>query len=668
MKIKTLLIANRGEIACRIARTARACGITPIGVHSDADTNALHVREIGKSVRLGAGPASESYLKVDAVIAAARSVGADAIHPGYGFLAENPDFARAVEASGMIFMGPTPETLERFGDKASAKAAAVTASVPVIPGTEGAQSDPQEIAAAVREMGLPVLLKAVGGGGGRGQRLVTNEATLEEDIEGALREAKSTFGSEGLLLERFLPEARHVEVQIAGDGKGHVVHLFERDCTLQRRHQKVIEEAPAWGLPRALLDEIGHDAVRLGETLDYRGLGTVEFLVVGDRYYFLEVNPRIQVEHPVTEAITGLDLVALHLRIAEGAGLGLTQGDLKITGHAVEARLYAEDPEMQFAPSTGTLTTLSLPDGLRIDSGVEEGDAVTPYYDPMIAKLVVHGPDRETALARLATALDHVAVEGVQTNRAFLSALARNPEFAQMQVHTRWIDGRIDALTQPRTLSRPELWKAAAAIFFVAMSRRDADADPWTNRNTFTGWRLGLGDEALEAGQRVSLTDSAGISGELCVGPVKPGDRYTVLPENGDAITLTAREITAGRWRLNEGDTVLLIGARRHAGLIEMDTPEGRLIFHPAAPLDFAGGDAAADRAVASPLTGAIVEIRVAEGQSVAEGDVIAVMESMKLEISIRAAAAGSASNISVSKGDMVDRGQVIAEILPYEE
>ncbi|MBS8232604.1 biotin/lipoyl-binding protein [Marinobacter salarius] len=668
MKIKTLLIANRGEIACRIARTARACGITPIGVHSDADSNALHVREIGQSIRLGAGPASESYLKVDAVIAAARSVGADAIHPGYGFLAENPNFARAVEASGMIFMGPTPETLERFGDKASAKAAAVTASVPVIPGTEGAQSDPQKIAAAVREMGLPVLLKAVGGGGGRGQRLVTEAATLEEDIEGALREAKSTFGSEGLLLERFLPEARHVEVQIAGDGKGHVVHLFERDCTLQRRHQKVIEEAPAWGLPRALLDKIGQDAVRLGETLDYRGLGTVEFLVAGDEYYFLEVNPRIQVEHPVTEAITGLDLVSLHLRIAEGAGLGFTQGNLKITGHAVEARLYAEDPAMQFAPSTGTLTTLSLPDGLRIDSGVKEGDTVTPYYDPMIAKLVVHAPDRETALARLATALDHVAVEGVQTNRAFLSALARNPEFAQMQVHTRWIDGRIDVLTQPRTLSRPELWKAAAAILFVATPRRDTDADPWTNRNTFTGWRLGLGDDVLEAGQRVSLTDSAGISEELCVGPVKPGDRYTVLSENYDAMTLAAREITAGRWCLSEGDTVLLIDARRHAGVIEMDTPEGRLIFHPAAPLDFVGGDAAADRAVASPLTGVIVEINVTEGQSVAEGDVVAVMESMKLEISIRTAAAGIASNISVSKGDMVDRGQVIAEILQYEE
>jgi len=668
MKIRTLLIANRGEIACRIARTARASGITPVGVHSQADANALHVREIGKSVCIGAGPASESYLKIDAVIAAAKSVGADAIHPGYGFLAENPDFARAVEAAGMIFMGPTPETLERFGDKASAKAAAVAASVPVISGAEGARSDPREIAAEVRKMGLPVLLKAVGGGGGRGQRLVTDETTLEEDIEGALREAKSTFGSEGLLLERFLPEARHVEVQIAGDGKGHVVHLFERDCTLQRRHQKVIEEAPAWGLPRALLDEIAHDAVRLGETLHYRGLGTVEFLVAGDKYFFLEVNPRIQVEHPVTEAITGLDLVALHLRIAEGAGLGLVQDDLKINGHAVEARLYAEDPAMQFAPSTGTLTTLSLPDGLRIDSGVAEGDAVTPYYDPMIAKLIVHAPDRETALARLATALDHVAVEGVQTNRAFLTALARNPEFGRMQVHTRWIDGRIDALTQPRTLSRPELWKAVAAILFVASGRCSQSADPWTNRDIFTGWRLGLGGDAMEAGQRVTLTDLAGVSEELRVGPVKHAENYTILSENGDALTLAMREIAPGRWRLAQGDEVFLIDARRHAGVIEMDTPEGRLLFHPAAPLDFAGADTVADRAVTSPLTGMIVGVKVAEGQTVAEGDVIAVLESMKLEISIRAAVAGTVSNISVSNGDMVDRGQVIAEILELEE
>ncbi len=668
MKIKTLLIANRGEIACRIARTARASGIAPVGVHSVADANALHVREIGQSVCIGGGPASESYLKTDAVIDAARSVGADAIHPGYGFLAENPDFARAVEAAGMTFMGPTPETLERFGDKASAKDAAVAAGVPVISGAEGARSDPTEIATEVRKMGLPVLLKAVGGGGGRGQRLVTDEATLTEDIEGALREAKSTFGSEGLLLERFLPEARHVEVQIAGDGKGHVVHLFERDCTLQRRHQKVIEEAPAWGLPRTLLDEIAHDAVRLGETLDYRGLGTVEFLVAGDEYFFLEVNPRIQVEHPVTEAITGLDLVALHLRIAEGAGLGLVQDDLKINGHAVEARLYAEDPAMHFAPSTGTLTTLSLPSGLRIDSGVEEGDAVTPYYDPMIAKLIVHASDRETALARLATALDHVAVEGVETNRSFLSALARDPDFEKMQVHTRWIDGRIDALTQPVPPARPALWKSAAATLFVAAGRQDAAAEPWANRDTFTGWRLGLGGDALEAGQRVTLTGADGVSEVLRVGPVKPGHRYTVLAEDGAAITLSAREIAPGRWRFGEGDAVFVIDARLHAGVIEMDTPEGRLVFHPAAPLDFAGADAVADRAVASPLTGMIVEVKVTEGQSVSEGDIVAVMESMKLEISIRAAAAGIATNITVSNGDMVDRGQVIAEILPFEE
>lgn len=372
-------------------------------------------------------------------------------------------------------------------------------------------------------------------------------------------------------------------------------------------------------------------------------------------------------EHPVTEAITGLDLVALHLRIAEGAGLGLVQDDLAINGHAVEARLYAEDPAMQFAPSTGTLTTLSLPDGLRIDSGVEEGDAVTPFYDPMIAKLIVHAPDRETALARLATALDHVAVEGVQTNRAFLTALARNPEFEQMQVHTRWIDGKLDALTQSGPLARPELWKAAAAILFVAASRSDASANPWTNRDTFTGWRLGLGGGPIEVVQRVTLTDSADTSEELRVGPVKARGRYTVLTENGIAATLSMREVAPGRWRVSEGDTVYLIDARIHAGVIEMATP-GRLVYRPAAPLDFAGGDAAADRAVASPLTGMIVEIKVADGQPVAEGDVIAVMESMKLEISIRTAAAGIASNISVSNGDMVDRGQVIAEILPSEE
>ncbi len=668
MKIKTLLIANRGEIACRIARTVRTLGIRPVAVHSVADADALHVRDIGTSILIGGGPAADSYLRIDAVIAAAKSAGADAIHPGYGFLAENPDFARAVEAAGLIFIGPTPETLERFGDKASAKAAAIAAGVPVIAGAEGARSDPEEIATAVREMGLPVLLKAVGGGGGRGQRLVKSEDTLAADIEGALREAKSTFGSEGLLLERFLPEARHVEVQIAGDGKGHVVHLFERDCTLQRRHQKVIEEAPAWGLPRALLDEIAQNAVRLGETLDYRGLGTVEFLVAGKDYFFLEVNPRIQVEHPVTEAITGFDLVALQLRIAEGAGLGLKQGDLTIGGHAIEARLYAEDPAMQFAPSTGTLTTLSLPDGLRIDSGVEAGDAVTPYYDPMIAKLIIHAPDRETALARLAMALDHVAVEGVETNRAFLAALARNPEFGQMKVHTRWIDGRLDDLIAPPDVPDARLWKAMAAVLFVTLGRRDGAAEPWSNRDVFTGWRLGLGGDRMETGQRVILTDGSGREEELCVGPVRSRDTYTVYGNDGTALTFSCREIAPGRWRVAQGETVNVATARHHAGVIEIDATPARLVFHPAPPLAFAGADAAADRAVLAPLTGMIVDVRVAEGDTVSEGQVLAVMESMKLEISIKAAASGIATNIAVSNGMMVDRGQTIAEIIEPEK
>jgi 3-methylcrotonyl-CoA carboxylase alpha subunit len=667
MKIKTLLIANRGEIACRIARTARAQGIRPVGIHSEADANALHVREIGQSICIGAGPASESYLRIDAVISAAKSAGADAIHPGYGFLAENPGLARAVEDAGMIFMGPTAETLERFGDKASAKTAAIAAGVPVVSGAEGARSDPEEIAAEVREMGLPVLLKAVGGGGGRGQRLVQSERTLVADIEGALREAKSTFGSEGLLLERFLPKARHVEVQIAGDGKGHVVHLFERDCTLQRRHQKVIEEAPAWGLPRDLLDRIAADAVRLGKSVDYRGLGTVEFLVAGDDYFFLEVNPRIQVEHPVTEAITGLDLVALHLRIAEGIGLGLTQDDLKIDGHAVEARLYAEDPAMQFAPSTGTITTLSLPDGLRIDSGVEVGDEVTPFYDSMIAKLIVHGPDRDTALARLAHALDHVAVEGVQTNRAFLAALARNSEFGQMKVHTRWIDERLDHLITPPEVPDARLWKAIAAVLFVAMERRDGAAEPWSNRDTFTGWRLGLGGDSMEAGQRVMLTDGSGHGEELRVGPVRSDGTYTVYGDDGAALTFSCREIAPGRWRVAQGETVYVATARHHAGVIEIDATPARLVFRPTPPLAFAGADAAADRAVLAPLTGMIVDVRLAEGDAVSEGQVVAVMESMKLEIPIKAAASGIATNITVSNGMMVDRGRTIVEIIEPE-
>jgi len=667
MKIKMLLIANRGEIACRIARTARLLGIIPVGVHSEADANALHVREIGRSILIGAGPASESYLKTDVVIEAAKRAGADAIHPGYGFLAENPDFAKAVEAAGMVFVGPTADTLDRFGDKACAKEAAIAAGVPVLAGVVGARSDPEEIAAAVRDMGLPVLLKAVGGGGGRGQRLVENEATLMQDIKAALREAKSTFGSEGMLLERFLPDARHIEIQIAGDGNGHVVHLFERDCTLQRRHQKVIEEAPAWGLPRALLDRIAADAVQLGESLNYRGLGTVEFLVTGEDYFFLEVNPRIQVEHPVTEAITGLDLVELHLCIAQGDGLGLTQSDITCTGHAVEARLYAEDPANGFAPSTGTITTLSLPDSIRVDSGVAAGDAVSPFYDPMIAKLIVHAPNRETALAQLAVALDQTVVTGVETNRDFLIALTRNAEFGEMKVHTRWIDSRIDALTSPPKNPNAALWRAVAAVAFVCKGRNDKSTSSWERRSIYTGWRLGTGDALSDAAQRVTLAGAGFDSEELRVGPVGNNGEFTVFDSDETPLHLTCVQLDNGQWRVAHKGEIFMLEARISGDDIEVTTADARFGFNAASALAFAEGQGAADRLITAPLTGLIVQVEVCEGDAVSEGDVVAILESMKMEIPIKATTAGIATNISVTKGTMVDRGQSLAEITPNE-
>ncbi|WP_340152056.1 biotin carboxylase N-terminal domain-containing protein [uncultured Sneathiella sp.] len=668
MKINTLLIANRGEIACRIARTARALGITPVAVHSEADRTARHVREIGRSILIGAAPASESYLNIAAVLDAALRSGADAIHPGYGFLSENPDFARAVEAAGMIFVGPTAETLERFGDKASAKEAAIAANIPVIPGSEGARSDPNVIRAEVLRMGLPVLLKAVGGGGGRGQRLVRAKATLVADIEGALREARSTFGSEGLILERFLTDARHVEIQIIGDGDGKVLHLFERDCTLQRRHQKVIEEAPAFGLPRPLVDRMAADAVRLGESLNYRGLGTVEFLVPGEEYFFLEVNPRLQVEHPVTEAITGLDLIALHLKIAEGGGLALAQQDITCTGHAIEARLYAEDPGEKFAPSTGDITHLSLPDDIRLDSGVEEGDSISSFYDPMIAKLIVHAPDRATALIELARALRRTAVAGVETNRAFLSALVSNTDFAGMAVHTRWIDAHLEELTRTTADPRGRLFEALAAVLYVMQGRRDDDGNPWRNRDVFTGWRFGLGDDLAEACQRVSLARLGETACDLRVTPIHRGGHFIVYDAEDTPLSLSAEKIGPQSWRVTHAGESLIVRAKVRNTLVEIETNDACHLFEAAPPLAFASGDVGADRILTSPLTGLMIKVLVSEGDEVQIGDTVAILESMKLEISIKAATAGRARNISVTEGAMVDRGRAIVEIAEKKE
>lgn len=415
---RKILIANRGEIACRIARTCRRLGVAVAGVHSEADTDSLHVKTIGESIEIGGAPAAESYLRIDTVIAAAKATGAQAIHPGFGFLAENAAFVRAVETAGLIFIGPLPETIERLGDKALAKQEAAAAGIPTVPGSKSPSEDPGEVAAAVRNVGLPVMLKAAAGGGGRGMRAVATDESLDEEIGSAMREANSSFGSAGLIVEQLVERCRHIEVQIAGDGKGNVIHLFERECTLQRRHQKLIEEAPATNLPAAMRDKILADAVQLGRRLNYRGIGTVEFIVSGDEYYFLEVNPRLQVEHPVTEMVTHLDIVEMMLRIACGDGLPVAQHEITCSGHAVEARICAEDPAHNFLPSTGTLSYVRFPvNSVRVETGVEAGSQVTPYYDSMVAKLIAHARTRDAALDRLDRALGETSIFGVTTKR-----------------------------------------------------------------------------------------------------------------------------------------------------------------------------------------------------------------------------------------------------------
>ena len=432
---KKILIANRGEIACRIARTCRRLGVAVAGVHSRADSGALHVKTIGESIEIGGAPAAESYLRIDAVIAAAKATGAQAIHPGFGFLAENAAFARAVEAAGLVFIGPAPETIERLGDKASAKQEADAAGVPTVPGSKTPSEDPPEIAKAVRDIGLPVMLKAAAGGGGKGMRAIATLKRLDDEIGSAMREARSAFGSAGLIVEKLVEHGRHIEVQIAGDGAGNVIHLFERECSLQRRHQKLIEEAPAANLSAAMRENILADAVRLGQRLNYRGVGTVEFIVEGDRYYFLEVNPRLQVEHPVTEMVTGLDIVELMLRIAAGEGLAVAQQDIVCTGHSVEARICAEDASENFLPSTGTLSYVCFPASrIRVETGVETGSQVTPYYDSMVAKLITHGETRDSALDQLDQALRETSIFGVTTNQAFLRRLIALPETQKGQL------------------------------------------------------------------------------------------------------------------------------------------------------------------------------------------------------------------------------------------
>ncbi len=445
-----ILIANRGEIACRVIRTARRMGIDTVAIYSEADEGAMHVAMADEARLIGPAPPRESYLNIDRVVAAARDSGAEAMHPGYGFLSENAEFAEACAAAGIVFIGPSPDAIRAMGSKAAAKALMEAHGVPVVPGYHGADQDDSLLLAEAEGIGFPVIIKASAGGGGRGMRVVADAGEFARALDGARREAKGAFGDDTMLIERYLERPRHIEVQIFGDSHGNIVHLFERDCSIQRRHQKIVEEAPAPGLTQERRLYIGEAAVAAARAVDYVGAGTVEFIAEdgAERFYFMEMNTRLQVEHPVTEAVTGLDLVEWQFRIAAGERLPLRQEEIALSGHAIEVRLYAENPARGFLPATGTLHRLHWPQGeaIRVDTGVRPGDTVTPFYDPMIAKIIAHGSDRATARARLARALADTALLGVATNLGFLARIVADADFAAGAVDTGFIERRRAAL------------------------------------------------------------------------------------------------------------------------------------------------------------------------------------------------------------------------------
>ncbi|MGE3784524.1 MAG: acetyl/propionyl/methylcrotonyl-CoA carboxylase subunit alpha, partial [Alphaproteobacteria bacterium] len=491
-----ILIANRGEIACRVIRTARRIGIATVAVYSEADAGALHVAMADEARLIGPPPARESYLNIEAVIAAARDSGAEAVHPGYGFLSENAEFAEACTAAGIVFIGPPPAAIRAMGSKSAAKALMEAHGVPVVPGYHGTDQDERRLAAEAERIGFPVMIKASAGGGGRGMRVVADATEFARALDGARREAKGAFGDDTVLIERHLERPRHIEVQVFGDLHGNIVHLFERDCSIQRRHQKVVEEAPAPGLTPERRRDLGKAGIAAARAVGYVGAGTVEFITEegGERFYFMEMNTRLQVEHPVTEAVTGIDLVEWQFRVAAGEFLPLRQDEIAVAGHAIEVRLYAENPARGFLPATGTLHRLHLPEGeaIRVDTGVRQGDTVTPFYDPMIAKIIARGEDRTAALARLRRALADTAVLGVTTNLGFLARVAADGEFAAGAVDTGFIDRHRDVLL--RVANRAPTLALAAAVLDRLLSddarvRGEPVPDPWSRRD---GWRLNL--------------------------------------------------------------------------------------------------------------------------------------------------------------------------------
>jgi 3-methylcrotonyl-CoA carboxylase alpha subunit len=662
----TLLIANRGEIACRIAETARRLGVRSVAVYSEADADARHVRVADEAWCIGAPPAAESYLCQERILEVARACGAEAVHPGYGFLSENADFAQACQAAGLVFVGPPPEAIRAMGRKDAAKALMEKAGVPVVPGHADDEGALATFARASRDIGYPVLVKAVAGGGGRGMRRVDTEGDLEAALAGARREARAAFGDERVLIEKFLSRARHVEVQVFADHHGNAVHLFERDCSLQRRHQKVVEEAPAPGIDASLRASLGEAALLATRAIGYRGAGTVEFILDASRgtddapFYFMEMNTRLQVEHPVTEYVTGQDLVAWQLRVA-----ALRQEEIPLRGHAIEVRLYAEDPARKYLPSTGMLTHLRLPAScrnVRVDTGVEQGDRVPVHYDALLAKLIVWDEDRATAGARLRGALAQVEAVGVATNTALLAALAAHPAWESGEIDTDFLARHADVLLRaPDPLDARAL--AAACLHVLLEREADAAAVARASEDRFSPWSAVDGFRLVGVSHdELRFVDPTDTSRDLCVTVHRLADGWELGVE-GVSHRLRGSRGADGRLQTS------LDGARFDASVVprerELFVWTGgvlrRLARHDPQLLSEEGE--AATGAVHAPMPGRVLRLRVGIGDRVRRGQPLLVVEAMKMEHELRAPADGVVAELGCAEGDQVEEGVVLLRV-----
>ena len=637
--IQSLLIANRGEIACRIIRTARAMGIRTVAVYSDADAKALHVRQADEAVHIGASPARESYLVGEKIIAAAKATGAEAIHPGYGFLSENADFAQAVIDAGLIWVGPAPMSIRAMGLKDAAKARMIAAGVPVTPGYLGEDQSAERLRAEADAIGYPVLIKAVAGGGGKGMRRVDAAADFADALASCRREAASSFGDDRVLIEKYILSPRHIEVQVFGDTHGNIVHLFERDCSLQRRHQKVIEEAPAPGMDAETREAICAAAVRAAKAVDYVGAGTIEFIadasegLRADRIWFMEMNTRLQVEHPVTEEITGVDLVEWQLRVASGEALPKRQEELAINGWAMEARLYAENPVTGFLPSTGTLAEFHLDDEVaRIETGVDRGSVITPFYDPMIAKLVTKGVTREETIERLAFTCDDTLTWPVRNNAGFLAALLRHPDFIAARIDTGFIAREGERLLAGAEIDETLLDTAAVNVFLAGggthgafdSTDEEASGDPWRDM-------LGFRMNSASSGRVWMLAD-----GELC---------------QGNAL---ATKVGAGSllWQADGG---VIIVDRGWPHLFQTARTSG------------VTGAIGGDGAILAPMPGRVTAVEVTAGQAVTKGQKLVTLEAMKMEHSLTAPFDGTVEELNVTAGAQVSEGIMLVKVVRAE-